>query len=107
MTGYIILIVIVGSSFTILDRCDNTVPYIVDTPFARIDKEHLSKILTQFFTKLNGQILILSTDEEIVGDYQSMVSDIISDTYVLKHTSDGSTQIIPDAYFGGENSYDQ
>ena len=76
------------------------VPYIVDTPFARIDKEHRSKILTQFFTKLNGQILILSTDEEIVGDYQDMVSDITSDTYVLKHTSDGSTKILADTYFG-------
>lgn len=76
------------------------VPYIVDTPFARIDKEHRSKILTQFFTKLNGQILILSTDEEIVGDYQNMVSDITSDTYVLKHTADGSTQILADTYFG-------
>ena len=76
------------------------VPYIVDTPFARIDKEHRSNILTQFFTKLNGQILILSTDEEIVGAYQDMVSDITSDTYVLKHTSDGCTQILANTYFG-------
>ena len=35
------------------------VPYIVDTPFARIDKEHRGKILSQFFKKLNGQIIIL------------------------------------------------
>ena len=76
------------------------VPYIVDTPFARIDKEHRSNILTQFFTKLNGQILILSTDEEIVGAYQDMVSNITSDTYVLKHTADGSTQILANTYFG-------
>ena len=76
------------------------VPYIVDTPFARIDKEHRSNILTQFFTKLNGQIFILSTDEEIVGAYQDMVSDITSDTYMLKHTSDGSTQILANTYFG-------
>ena len=76
------------------------VPYIVDTPFARIDKEHRSNILTQFFTKLNGQILILSTDEEIVGAYQDMVADITSDTYVLKHTDDGSTQILANTYFG-------
>ena len=76
------------------------VPYIVDTPFARIDKEHRSNILTQFFTKLNGQILILSTDEEIVGAYQDMVSNITSDTYVLKHASDGSTQILANTYFG-------
>ena len=83
------------------------VPYIVDTPFARIDKEHRSNILTQFFTKLNGQILILSTDEEIVGAYQDMVSNITSDTYVLKHTSDGSTQILANTYFGGQSKNDQ
>lgn len=79
------------------------VPYIVDTPFARIDKEHRSNILTNFFTKLNGQIIILSTDEEIVGDYQERVSDILSNTFVLKHTLDGSTQILTDTYFGGRS----
>jgi DNA sulfur modification protein DndD len=83
------------------------VPYIVDTPFARIDKEHRSNILTQFFTKLNGQILILSTDEEIVGAYQDMVSNITSDTYVLKHASDGSTQILANTYFGRPEQNDQ
>lgn len=56
------------------------VPYIVDTPFARIDKEHRGKILSQFFKKLNGQIIILSTDEEIVGEYRESISDIISNT---------------------------
>lgn len=56
------------------------VPYIVDTPFARIDKEHRGKILSQFFKKLNGQIIILSTDEEIVGDYRESISDIVSNT---------------------------
>ena len=40
------------------------VPYIVDTPFARIDKEHREKILEKFFKQLNGQVIILSTDEE-------------------------------------------
>lgn len=79
------------------------VPYIVDTPFARIDKEHRSNILANFFTQLNGQILILSTDEEIVGEYKAMVSGILSNTFVLNHKIDGSTQILKDKYFGGQN----
>lgn len=66
------------------------VPYIVDTPFARIDKEHRGKILSQFFKKLNGQIIILSTDEEIVGDYRESISDIVSNTFVLNHTTNGN-----------------
>ncbi len=77
------------------------VPYIVDTPFARIDKEHRGKILDQFFKHLNGQVIILSTDEEIVGDYCDVISDIVCNTFVLNHTVNGNTEIIADAYFGG------
>lgn len=77
------------------------VPYIVDTPFARIDKEHRSKILEEFFKELKGQIIILSTDEEIVGEYRDMVDDIVSDTFVLKHTVTGNTEILSNTYFGG------
>lgn len=78
-----------------------SVPYIIDTPFARIDREHRGKILSQFFKKLNGQIIIMSTDEEIVGEYYKSVSDIVSNTFVLNHTEDGSTEIRANAYFGG------
>ena len=77
------------------------VPYIVDTPFARIDKEHRGKILDQFFKQLNGQVIILSTDEEIVGNYCDVISDIVSNTFVLNHTINGNTEIIADTYFGG------
>ncbi len=76
------------------------VPYIIDTPFARIDGEHREKILINFFKELKGQIIILSTDEEIVAHYKHVVSDIISDTCVLNHTSDGKTQIRANTYFG-------
>lgn len=79
------------------------VPYIVDTPFARIDQEHRGKILNQFFKKLNGQVIILSTDEEIVREYQESISDIISNTFVLNHTSAGNTEILANTYFGGQN----
>ena len=48
-------------------------PYIVDTPFARIDKEHRGKILDRFFKRLNGQVIILSTDEEIVDEYHAAI----------------------------------
>lgn len=78
------------------------VPYIVDTPFARIDKEHRGKILDRFFKELNGQIIILSTDEEIVGEYQENISDIVSNTFVLNHISNGSTEILANTYFGGK-----
>lgn len=79
------------------------VPYIVDTPFARIDQEHRGKILSQFFKKLHGQVIILSTDEEIVREYQEGISDILSDTFVLNHTPEGNTEILANTYFGGRS----
>lgn len=78
-----------------------SVPYIIDTPFARIDKEHRGKILCQFFKKLKGQMIILSTDEEIVGEYYESVSSMLSNTFILNHTADGNTEICANTYFGG------
>ena len=78
------------------------VPYIIDTPFARIDKEHRSNILEHFFKALKGQIIILSTDEEIVSNYMDVVADVISNTFVLNHTALGNTEILSETYFGGE-----
>ncbi len=80
------------------------VPYIIDTPFARIDKEHRENILEHFFKQLKGQIIILSTDEEIVSTYMNVVSDVISNTFVLNHTTTGSTEVLANEYFGGSNA---
>lgn len=79
-----------------------SVPYLIDTPFARIDNEHRQNILNNFFMKLKGQIIILSTDEEIVGEHRESIADAISDYYLLKHTDNAGTEIIRSAYFGGE-----
>ena len=61
----------------------------------------LRKILEQFFKQLKGQIIILSTDEEVSTEYVDVISDVISNKYVLNHSNEGFTEIIPDTYFGG------
>lgn len=93
-----IFIMSIYQALSKLNKID--VPYIIDTPFARIDKEHRGKILNHFFKKLNGQIIILSTDEEIVGEYLDSTEEIISNKFILNHKSDGSTNIIKNKYFG-------
>lgn len=80
-----------------------SVPYLIDTPFARIDNEHRQNILNNFFMKLKGQIIILSTDEEIVGLHKDSIERAISDTYLLQHTENEGTAIVESAYFGGES----
>jgi len=79
-----------------------SVPYIIDTPFARIDKEHRSNILKNFFMQLDGQVIVLSTDEEIVSDYNEIIADIVSNRFLLNHTESGNTQVLANTYFGGK-----
>lgn len=79
-----------------------SVPYLIDTPFARIDNEHRQNILNNFFMKLKGQIIILSTDEEIVGAHKESIESAISNYYLLQHSENNGTAIISDTYFGGE-----
>lgn len=93
-----IFIMALYQSLSKLNKID--VPYIVDTPFARIDKDHRGKILDQFFKRLNGQVIILSTDEEIVDEYYAVLADAVSNTFVLQHTESSSTEILPNTYFG-------
>lgn len=81
-----------------------SVPYIIDTPFARIDAEHRQNILNNFFMKLRGQIIILSTDEEIVDQYMNSIRDTVSNFYLLHHTENGGTEVLANTYFGGMNN---
>lgn len=76
------------------------VPFVIDTPFARIDKEHRSKIVKYFFTKLKGQVFILSTDEEINNEYMSDIKDNVSNKFLLEYISRGKTKVHKDSYFG-------
>lgn len=86
---------------SLLQISNNRVPFIIDTPFARIDSEHRSKIVEVFFKKLGTQVFILSTDEEIVGESYNKLKDRISNKLLLQSTKHGYTSITEDKYFGG------
>lgn len=78
------------------------VPYLIDTPFARIDQEHRENIVEQFFKQLKGQVIILSTDEELSANYADSLKGAVSDFYMLQHTAHGNTVVLPNTYFGGD-----
>lgn len=84
----------------LLKTSHKEIPFFIDTPFARIDSNHRSNIVKEFFDKINNQLFILSTDEEIVGVYKEMMSKKISNTFVLQISSYGKTQILANSYFG-------
>jgi DNA sulfur modification protein DndD len=76
-------------------------PFVIDTPLARIDREHRKNILANFFARLPGQVIILSTDEEINGESISLIREKMSDIYLIKHQSSGTSTANRDSYFKG------
>ena len=74
-------------------------PFIIDTPFARIDTEHRTNIVDHFFKRLPGQLLILSTNEEINAKHMQALSDSISNSFMLEFGEDKRTRIAENRYF--------
>lgn len=77
------------------------IPFVIDTPLARIDSIHRKNILNSFFSKLPGQVVILSTDEEIDTTSIVMLQEQLSDLYLIENQDDGSTKVLHNQYFRG------
>ncbi len=75
------------------------IPFFIDTPFARIDSNHRDKIVSEFFMSLSNQIFLLSTDEEIIGQYKTMIDSSVSNKFLLKIDTYGKTSILKEKYF--------
>ncbi len=78
---------------------NHEIPFIIDTPFARIDTEHRRNISTHFFCKLKGQVFILSTNEEISSAHVQIMGDRIASTYMLENTDNKRTTVVSNQYF--------
>jgi DNA sulfur modification protein DndD len=66
-------------------------PFVVDTPLARLDEEHRLAML-RHFTDRPGQVILLSTDTEVVGPYLDAIRGRVLAAYRLKvQVDDGVT----------------
>ena len=66
-----------------------TFPFIVDTPLARLSREQRIGVLKTFLDR-SGQVILLSTDQEVVGDNLEAIRDRIAAAYRLNiETEDG------------------
>lgn len=78
------------------------VPFVIDTPFARIDSEHRTNITKRFFMDLSGQVFIFSTNEEIVGEHYEQMCKKIQAKFLLENVDNLQTTVYANEYFGGE-----
>lgn len=77
-----------------------SLPFMIDTPLARLDVEHRENLIESFFPKTSQQTIILSTDSEINYDYYKKLQPSISKSYVMEFNDlKGKTEIRPGYFF--------
>ena len=77
-------------------------PTAIDTPLGRLDSGHRMHLVERYLPFASHQVVLLSTDEEIAGEYLKRLNPWIGRTYQLSYDDEaGETQIRP-GYFGAQ-----
>lgn len=81
---------------------DYQMPFVIDTPLARLDSEHREGIF-EHWTSLNQQVILLAQDTEVNADVAKHLSQYVNRTYLVEASSLDSSgaisQITANAYF--------
>lgn len=76
-----------------------SLPFMIDTPLARLDVEHRENLVESFFPKTSQQTIILSTDSEIDSEYYKKLKPAIAKSYVLDFNDSKRRTEIRSGYF--------
>jgi len=74
-------------------------PILFDTPLGRLDSDHRSNIIHNYFTNASHQLIILSTDTEIDKQYFNDLQPHIAKSYLLEFDDTNKRTSVKEGYF--------
>jgi DNA sulfur modification protein DndD len=74
-------------------------PAVIDTPLSRLDSKHRGTLVQNYFPIASHQVILLSTDEEVVGTYQEQLRPFVGRYYLIEHDESAHTSRFVDNYF--------
>ncbi|MEZ3430512.1 MAG: AAA family ATPase [Lachnospiraceae bacterium] len=92
-------IFILALYWAIIEVSGRNIPFVIDTPYARIDANHRREISEKFFPNISDQVIILSTDEEINDEYYMIIKPHISKEYLLINDENENRTSVENHYF--------
>lgn len=78
---------------------DLSLPMVIDTPLGRLDSYHRSHLINHYYKHLSEQVIILSTDTEITGEYIRLMEKSSYKQYMLDYDEKKKYTVIRDGYF--------
>ena len=92
-------IFILALYWAIIEVSGKDIPFVIDTPYARIDANHREEISKEFFPNISNQVIILSTDEEINERYYKLLKPYIAREYLLVNDESQNKTTVENRYF--------
>ena len=83
----------------VIELSGRDIPFIIDTPYARIDANHRKEISEKFFPNISKQVVILSTDEEINEEFYGIIKPYVAREYLLINEEDQNRTTVMNHYF--------
>lgn len=74
-------------------------PLVIDTPLARLDSEHRKHIVENYYPEASQQVILLSTDTEIIGENYEAIKPFVSKSYLINKPLAEESTIIEEGYF--------
>lgn len=74
-------------------------PFIIDTPLARLDTKHRDNLINLFFPRASHQMVIFSTDTEVDREYFDKLKPYVSKSYFLEYDNQKETTLKREGYF--------
>lgn len=70
---------------------ERQMPFVIDTPLGRLDRQHRARFVADFLPTASHQVLLLSTDTEIVGELYDQLKPAVSSHIELADYNGGVT----------------
>lgn len=75
------------------------VPVVIDTPLARLDRDHRRQLLNEYFPHVSHQVIVLSTDTEVDAAAAQELAPVTVRSFHLHHDAAACQTTINSGYF--------
>jgi DNA sulfur modification protein DndD len=77
-------------------------PFIIDTPMARLDAAHRQNLIERYFPNASHQVIILSTDTEVDRRYYDVLQPSVARAFHLDYDEGERVTVAQEGYFWKE-----
>lgn len=85
--------------WALIKSSDIEIPFIIDTPYARIDETHRNNITSEYLSSISNQVVILSTNTEIDEKAYREIKPRLNGEYLIEYDDKNRKTIQSKGYF--------